>query len=77
MRNYAKTFHNIFKQQMFWIFARIASERRFLQISKTYVLQGNKNKTKPFLQIIMSVKDALEQQIHYNDSIFWEQMLSL
>ena len=38
MRNYAKTLHDIFKQHMFWIFVRIASERQFYQISKTYVL---------------------------------------
>ena len=39
MRNYAKTLHKIFKQHMFWIFDRI---------SKTYILWGNKNKTRPF-----------------------------
>ena len=30
MRNYAKTLHNIFKQHMFWIFVRIASEEAIL-----------------------------------------------
>ena len=54
----------------FWIFVRIASERRFLQISKIYVLWGNKNKTRSFLHIILSNKDSLEQQIHYNGNIF-------
>ena len=29
MRIYAKTLHKIFKQQMFWLFVRIASERQF------------------------------------------------
>ena len=38
---------------------------------------GNKNKTRPFLHIILSIKDSLQQQIHYNGNIFWEQMLSL
>ena len=33
-------------------------------------LWGNKNKTKPFLHIILSIIDPLQQQIHFNDSIF-------
>ena len=46
---------------MFWIFVRIAS---------AYVLWGNKNKTIPFLHIILSIKNSLQQQIHYNGNIF-------
>ena len=45
LRNYAKTLHKIFKQYMVWIFVRIAS----------YVLWGNKNKTRPFLHMILSI----------------------
>ena len=55
---------------MFWIFVRIVSLRQFLQISKTYVLEGNKNKTRPFLHIILSIKDSLQQEIHFNGNIF-------
>ena len=60
MRNYAKTLYKIFMQHMFWIFVRIASD-------KTYALSGNKNKTRPFLHIILSIKDSLQQQIHYTN----------
>ena len=35
-----------------------------------YVLRGNKNKTRPFLDIILSIKDSLQQQIRYNGNIF-------
>ena len=28
------------------------------------------NKTRPFLHIILSIKDSLQQQIHYNGNIF-------
>ena len=55
---------------MIWIFVRIALVRQFLQISKTYVLWGNKNKTGHFLHIILSIKDSLQQQIHFNGNIF-------
>ena len=40
------------------------------QISKTNVLWGNKNKTRSFLHIILSIKDSLQQQIHFNGNIF-------
>ena len=64
MRNYAKTLHNIFKQHMFWL----------LELPQ----RGNSNKypkhmfyeTRSFLHIILSIKDSLEQQIHYNGNIF-------
>ena len=39
---------------MFWIFDRIASMR------------GNKNKTRPLLQIILLIKYSVQQQIHFN-----------
>ena len=39
-------------------------------MSKTYILWGNKEKTIPFLHIILSIKDSLQQQIHYNGNIF-------
>ena len=39
-------------------------------ISKTYVLWGNKNKTKPFLHINLLNKASLKQQIHFNGNIF-------
>ena len=55
MRNYAKILYKIFKQHMFWIFVRIA-------ISKIYALRGNRNKTRPFFFIILSIKDSLQQQ---------------
>ena len=32
--------------------------------------EGNKNKTRPFLHIILSIKDSLQQLIHYNGNIF-------
>ena len=28
------------------------------------------NKTRPFLHTILSIKDSLEQQVHYNGNIF-------
>ena len=37
---------------------------------KHNVLWGNKNKTRPFLHIILSIKDSLKQQILYNGNIF-------
>ena len=43
---------------------------QFLKISKTYVLWENKNKTKSFLHIILSIKESLQQQIHFNNNIF-------
>ena len=51
---------------MFWIFVWIA----ILTNSKTYALWGNKNKTRSFLHIILSNKDSLQQQIHFNGNIF-------
>ena len=47
-----------------------ASLRQFLQISKTYVFGGNKNKTMSFLHIILSIKNSLQQQIQFNGNIF-------
>ena len=49
---------------MFWIYVLWGNK------NKTYVLRGNKNKTRPFLHIILSIKDSLQQQIHYNGNIF-------
>ena len=53
-------------------------------MSKTYVLRGNKNKTRSFLHIILSIKDSLQQQIHFNGNItgnklcrFYEGLLCL
>ena len=40
------------------------------KISKTYILWENKNKTRSFLHIILSIKDSLQQQIHFNGNIF-------
>ena len=37
---------------------------------KHNVLWGSKNKTRPFLHIILSIKDSLQQQIHFNGNIF-------
>ena len=39
-------------------------------IKKTYVLWGNKNKTRSSLHIILSIKDSLQQQISFNSNIF-------
>ena len=44
-------------------------QRRFKQISKTYVLWGNKNKTRHFFLIILLIKHSLQQQIHLNSYI--------
>ena len=52
-------------EHKFWIFVRIAS-----LISKTYVLWGNKNKTSSSLHVILSIKDSLQQRIHFNSNIF-------
>ena len=46
MRNHAKILHSNIKQH----------------ISKTYVLWGNKNKTRSFVHIILSIKDYFQQQ---------------
>ena len=61
---------NALKKLMFSIFVRIASVRRFQQISKTYVLWGNKNKTRPFLHINLLVKYSVQQPIHFNGNTF-------
>ena len=37
---------------------------------KTYVLSGNKNKTRSYLHILLLIKDSLEKQIHFNGNIF-------
>ena len=47
------------------IFVRIGSVKQFLQISKTYVLWGNKNKTRPFLHINLLIKYSVQQLIHF------------
>ena len=39
-------------------------------ISKTYVLRVNKNKTRTFLHIIVSIKGSLQKQIQFNGNIF-------
>ena len=58
---------------MFWMFVRIAPVRRFQQISKTYVLWGNKNKTRPLLHISLLIKYSVQQQIHLNGNVFWNK----
>ena len=62
MINYAKILHNIFKQHMFWIFVRIAILTNIQNICSM--------RTRPLLNIILSIKDSLEQRIHYNGNIF-------
>ena len=47
------------------IFVKIGSVKQFLQISKTYVLWGNKNKTRPFLHINLLIKYSVQQLIHF------------
>ena len=54
---------------MFWIFVRIASVRRFSPRFKTYILFKNKNE-RPFLHINLPINESLQQQIHFNGSIF-------
>ena len=62
MRNYAKTMHNIFKQHMFWIFVRIASERGDSNKYPKHMFYGEiRIKQGLFLHIILSIKDSLEQ----------------
>ena len=60
---------NTLKKLMFWIFVRIASVRRFWQISKIYVLWVNKNKTRLFLHINLLIKYSVQQQIHFNGKV--------
>ena len=57
-------------KHIIWIFVRIASLRRFSQISKTYVLWGKRNKTRPFLHINLLIKYSVQQQIQFNGNIF-------
>ena len=38
-----------------------------------YVLWGNENKTRFFLHNILSIKDYLQQHIHFNGNIFWNK----
>ena len=52
---------------MFRISVRIVPLCKFQQISKTYVLWENKNKTSPFLHISLF---RLQQQIHFNGICF-------
>ena len=69
-RNYARTLYLYFKKHIFWIFVRIAPLKQFYQISKTYVLWGNNNKTSAFLDLILLIKDSLQQHIHSNGNTF-------
>ena len=39
-------------------------------MSKTYVLLGNKNKTRPFLHINLLIKNFVQQQNHFNGNVF-------
>ena len=61
-----------FKKHMFWIFVRIASLRRFQQISKNMFLKFvfYKNKASSFLYIILLIKASLQQQINFNSILF-------
>ena len=65
IRHYAEILFFVFPGCMFWIFVRIASPRRFLQISKTCVLWRNKNNTWQLLHIILLINNPLKQQIHF------------
>ena len=51
---------------MFWIFVRTEAIPTNI---KTYVLGGNKNKTWSSLRIILSIKDSLQEQIHFNGTL--------
>ena len=42
----------------------------FKKTSKTYVLWGNMNKTRPFLHINLLIKYSIQQHIHFNGNIF-------
>ena len=62
--------NNTSRNRMFWIFVRIASMRRFYQISKQYVLCGNTNNTRPFLHFTLLIKESVQRQIHFNGMFF-------
>ena len=63
MRNYAKTLHNIFKQHMF---LRGGSNK----YQKHMFYEELRIKARSLLHIIMSIKNSLQQQIHYNGNSF-------